>query len=97
MLVRRALLFRFLQENHIGIRVPAQYAELLSVRRPVEGQNLLRLKIRNPMSYSTVKRLDPDIVRTVLSDGIGYMIPVRGELHTVHTAVARNVRRIKQS
>jgi hypothetical protein len=35
-LVTGALLFRFLQENHIGIGVPAQYAELLPVRRPVE-------------------------------------------------------------
>ena len=31
-----ALLLRFLQQNHIGFGVSAQYAKLLPVRRPVE-------------------------------------------------------------
>src|SRR5580693_7520361 len=75
-------LLGFLQQHHVRLRVIPQYAQALSVCRPVERRDLLRRKVGNPAARRAIERMDPDIVYAVFVDGIRHTLAIRGELHT---------------
>src|SRR5277367_6154200 len=74
------LRFRFLQQNHVRLRFQTQDAQTLSIRRPVEFFNLLRMKLSNLVAGRAIERLEPNVIRPVLADDIGHGLPIGSEL-----------------
>jgi hypothetical protein len=65
----RGLRFRLLHEHNIRVSVAAQDTKILAIRRPVEREELLGIKVRNLAARSAVDGLNPDVIHTILTHG----------------------------
>src|SRR5579864_6762934 len=71
----------FLQQDDVGIGMPAEDAEFFPVRRPVKREDSLGIEMRDLMSGTAVGGLNPHVIHTILGNRVGYVPSVCGELH----------------
>src|SRR5437763_17160279 len=76
----------FPEQDDVGFGMAAEYAKAFAVGRPVEVENLLRIKVSDLSALRTVERLHPDIVHLIFADRVGHRLPIRREVQ----ASARN-------
>ena len=63
--------FGFLEQYDVGIGVAPQNPKILAIRRPVEGEDMLRFEMCDLASGAAVGGLNPDVFHAILRHRVG--------------------------
>src|SRR5271169_759503 len=73
---RHVLQFGLFEQHNIRIGVAADQAELAAIERPVEIDDLFRFEVSDLLSRRTVKRLEPEVIRVLVTELIDYSFAI---------------------
>src|SRR5579864_6740895 len=86
-----SLLAGFTEDDDIGIGVAANDSQFLAIRRPMKIPNLLGREMRDLASRPAGKRLFPEVVHSVHTDGIHNRSSIRAESQGVGSQTRINL------